>query len=415
MNKSTKYLIVFSCMLLQAVPYGIAQNIPPLFIQPLISTFHFTLESVGYIFTIGAVAASLSAPFTGVLYKKYSVKIIMFLGLILSGLGVMMNALANELSTFLIAAAITQIGTIAFSGLGIPYLMGTWFENKEKAQALGIAFAGGSIGNFFLQPLVTHLLQIYSVHKVYFIMGLASVIVGSVIILGFIKQNKQSANITKEPEKNTENNIIIQKGIGYKNTLKLKEFWVFSCFYALVGLSVAALSVQYAKYFSYLKIDPYIIGIIGSTFAVSCLIGNLMGGVLFARLGVFKTMLIAFVLQLIAIISLYLGLVNTTVVVISAFGWAVFYGLNVYSYTSAPAIMIQNLFGMKESSQTLGTFSIFFAVGFAIGNIIFGVLVDKFGYFAGWSSILIYTLIGFIGLLSSIRLLEPRNYATADE
>lgn len=34
-SKGSKHLIIFACMLLQAIPYGIAQNIPPLFIHYL--------------------------------------------------------------------------------------------------------------------------------------------------------------------------------------------------------------------------------------------------------------------------------------------------------------------------------------------------------------------------------------------
>ena len=47
-SKGYKYFMVFLCMLTQAIPYGIAQNIQPLFIHPLVNTFHFTLASVSY-------------------------------------------------------------------------------------------------------------------------------------------------------------------------------------------------------------------------------------------------------------------------------------------------------------------------------------------------------------------------------
>ena len=41
-SKGSKYLIIFACMLLQAIPYGIAQNIPPLFIHYLEKEYHFS-------------------------------------------------------------------------------------------------------------------------------------------------------------------------------------------------------------------------------------------------------------------------------------------------------------------------------------------------------------------------------------
>lgn len=39
-SKGYKYFMVFLCMLTQAIPYGIAQNIQPLFVHPLVNTFH---------------------------------------------------------------------------------------------------------------------------------------------------------------------------------------------------------------------------------------------------------------------------------------------------------------------------------------------------------------------------------------
>ncbi|MDN3202455.1 conjugated bile salt MFS transporter [Enterococcus faecalis] len=406
-SNNQKKIIIFSCMLLQAIPFGIAQNIPPLFIEHLVDTYHFSVQSVGYIFTIGAIAASLIAPISGKFYSKYSVKLIMLCGLICSALGVMLNAIASNLGMFLFASAITQIGTVTFSGLGVPYLIGSWFSDKEKATALGIAFSGGSIGNFFLQPIVVKLLSMYHLHFVYFICGLVSLVVGVTIILLFIKKNTH--NVTQE-EQAKEQKQIVEKGIGYKKTVKYKSFWLLSIAFFIIGLAIAALSSQYANFFSAIKINSAVIGIIGSTFAISFLLGNVFGGILFSKLGVFKTMSIAAVLQISAVLAMLVSIFNPQLAVPCAFLWAILYGLNVFSYMSGPAIMIQNLFGMKDSSQILGVFSIFFAVGFAIGNIIFGFFVDSFGFTIAWINELLIVVIGFAGLLTLIKKIMRKKF-----
>lgn len=398
-------------MLLQAIPFGIAQNIPPLFIEHLVNNYHFSVQSVGYIFTIGAIAASLVAPISGKFYSKYPVKLIMLGGLICSALGVMLNAIASNLGMFLLASAITQIGTVTFSSLGVPYLIGSWFSDKEKATALGIAFSGGSIGNFFLQPIVVKLLSTYELHFVYFICGLISLIVGVLIILLFIKKNTHGIT---EQEEIKEEVLVVEKGIGYKKTVKYMPFWLLSVAFFIVGLAIAALSSQYANYFSIIKIDASIIGIVGSTFAFFGLLGNVSGGFLFSKLGVFKTMFIAGILQVSAVLSMLISIFNPQLAVPCAFLWAVLYGLSVFSYMSGPAIMIQNLFGMKDSSQILGVFSIFFAVGFAIGNIIFGFFVDSFGFTSAWLSVLLYATIGFAGLLLLIQRIMKKNFSKVE-
>ena len=45
-SRGYKYFMVFLCMLTQAVPYGIAQLIQPLFVHPLVNTFHFPDSSM---------------------------------------------------------------------------------------------------------------------------------------------------------------------------------------------------------------------------------------------------------------------------------------------------------------------------------------------------------------------------------
>lgn len=382
-----------------------------MFIEHLVNNYHFSIQNIGYIFTIGAIASSLIAPISGKFYSKYSVKLIMLGGLVCSALGVMLNALASNLAMFLLASAITQIGTVTFSSLGVPYLIGSWFSDEEKATALGIAFSGGSIGNFFLQPLVVKLLNTYELHFVYFICGLISLIIGVVIILLFIKKNTHG--ITKQDEIKEELPVI-EKGIGYKKTIKYMPFWFLSVAFFVIGLAIAALSSEYANYFSTIKISAPTIGVVGSTFAIFSLLGNIFWGFLFSKLGVFKTMFIAAILQISAVLSMLISIFNPQLAVPCAFLWAILYGLNVFSYISGPAIMIQNLFGMKDSSQILGVFSIFFAVGFAIGNIIFGFFVDSFGFTSAWLSVLVYTAIGFVGLLVLIQQITKKNFSKVE-
>ena len=76
-SKGYKYFMVFLCMLTQAIPYGIAQNIQPLFVHPLVNTFHFTLASYTLIFTFGAIAS----PFIGKGLEKINFRLMYLIGI----------------------------------------------------------------------------------------------------------------------------------------------------------------------------------------------------------------------------------------------------------------------------------------------------------------------------------------------
>ena len=83
-SKSYKYFMVFLCMLTQAIPYGIAQLIQPLFVHPLVNTFQFTLASYTLLFTLGAAGDFLVSPMVGKALQKVNFKILYLIGICLS-------------------------------------------------------------------------------------------------------------------------------------------------------------------------------------------------------------------------------------------------------------------------------------------------------------------------------------------
>ena len=409
-NNLKKYLIVFMCMLIQAIPFGIAQNIQPLFIPHVVSEFGFTLSGFSLIFTIGALASSIASPILGKLFGKVGIKTIFLVGTMVSSLGFFMFSRCSTLPQFYFWNAVCQIGCIFFSALAVPYLIQHWFPQRGRGKALGIAFAGGSIGNVFLQQITEHLLTHYGSSITYAIFGVVSALVSLPIIIFFIR-------MPKEGEVNSSSDIIDEdskklhmqefEGLGVSQNIKKIAFWIFGLGYAIVGISISALSTQYATYFTNgLNLAPAIVGVLGSLFAIFCLFGNVGGGVLFDKLGTLKTMTLSMILQSTAIIALLLA----TNLKGLAFLYSIAYGLNVFSYMSAPAFMASDLFGRKDSSVMLGFIQLFFAVGFAGGSTIFGLIVDKTGGFTiAWLIMLGCVIIGYILLLTAIKTLKKQK------
>lgn len=270
-------MIIFGCMLLQAVPYALTQNVPPLFIHYLHEDFQFNLANIGLIFTIGAVASSIVSPIGGKFYSKFSTKMVMFAGLLISCVGLFMNAFVSRLWLYFLANAIIQIGCVIYSSLGMPYLIGTWFDTKQKAQALGVAFAGGAIGNFFWQPIFVHLLHRYALnsirglHFVYFILACSALVAGILVFVFLLRDSHQKQQkATAQPTQHFT-------GIGARRTLHLPSFWLLALGMFFIGLNVSAQGSQYANFFDVMKMPATVLGIAGSILAIACLIGNVGG------------------------------------------------------------------------------------------------------------------------------------------
>ena len=399
-DNKKKYFIVFICMFLQAVPYSIAQNIQPLFVPYVIKQFGFSLAGFSLIFTCGAIASAIFSPVLGNVFEKVNIKLLFLVGATLSAVGFMGFGFSHNLAQFYVLAAMQKVGCLLFSGIGVPYLINSWFPKEGRGKALGIAFSGGSIGNVFLQQITSQMLASRGVTYSYIFFGVLALVCSLPIVMIFVRLPKAGEVEVVEENEAEEVQTSGFEGLGAKATKQNKYFWLFSIGYAIIAVSISALSTQYATYFTgELGLSATLVGTLGSVFAAFCLIGNVSGGALFDKIGTLKKMTISMLLQGVAIVAL----IFCAKVPALAFLFSIAYGLNVYSYMSAPAFMATDVFGKKESSKIFGTISLLFALGYAFGSTLVGMIVDKVGFGAAWIVMLGCVVVGYTLLLGSIK------------
>ncbi len=399
-DNKKKYFIVFICMFLQAVPYSIAQNIQPLFVPYVIKQFGFSLAGFSLIFTCGAIASAIFSPVLGNVFEKVNIKLLFLVGATLSAVGFMGFGFSHNLAQFYVLAAMQKVGCLLFSGIGVPYLINSWFPKEGRGKALGIAFSGGSIGNVFLQQITSQMLASRGATYSYIFFGVLALVCSLPIVMIFVRLPKAGEVEVVEENEAEEVQTSGFDGLGAKATKQNKYFWLFSIGYAIIAVSISALSTQYATYFTgELGLSATLVGTLGSVFAAFCLIGNVSGGALFDKIGTLKTMTISMLLQGVAIVAL----IFCAKVPALAFLFSIAYGLNVYSYMSAPAFMATDVFGKKESSKIFGTISLLFALGYAFGSTLVGMIVDKVGFGAAWIVMLGCVVVGYTLLLGSIK------------
>ena len=399
-DNKKKYFIVFICMFLQTVPYSIAQNIQPLFVPYVIKQFGFSLAGFSLIFTCGAIASAIFSPVLGNVFEKVNIKLLFLLGATLSAVGFMGFGFSHNLAQFYVLAAMQKVGCLLFSGIGVPYLINSWFPKEGRGKALGIVFSGGSIGNVFLQQITSQMLASRGVTYSYIFFGVLALVCSLPVVMIFVRLPKAGEVEVVEENEAEEVQTSGFDGLGAKATKKNKYFWLFSIGYAIIAVSISALSTQYASYFTgELGLSATLVGTLGSVFAAFCLIGNVSGGALFDKIGTLKTMTISMLLQGVAIVAL----IFCAKVPALAFLFSIAYGLNVYSYMSAPAFMATDVFGKKESSKIFGTISLLFALGYAFGSTLVGMIVDKVGFGAAWIVMLGCVVVGYTLLLGSIK------------
>ena len=396
---TTGWLIVIACMLVQAIPNGIVVNTQALYMYPVMEAKGFTLSQFSLIFTIGTIVTAVIGPFIGSMYGKLNTKMLYLSGGILLSGGFMTFSIADKLWQFYAIAAIAQIGSSIVSGIGIPMLLNSWFDETIKGKAMGMAYAGGSIGNIFLQQLVTRTISSSGYSHSYFIFGLVGLAAIIPIALFMIRMPKnESEKVRGKGQEKEENTTSIDVSYTLKEAQKNKYFWMMGMGLFFVGIYVSAYSVQYAAYFQgELGLSASVIATTGSLFALASLFGNLVGGILFDKLGAIKTLAIG----AIAVMASGVALLMAGTSPLFAHAHSILKGLAMFVYMMTPAYMVGTFFGNKEYGSILGLINLNFALGFCIGSALFGVFVGNFGYNATWIGVLVCVALAFTLLITA--------------
>lgn len=400
------WVIVVACMLIQAIPYGVAINVQPQFINFVINGEGFTLTQFSLLFTIGTVVSALASPSIGKMLSnpKSNLKLIYVIGSILSGGGFALYSFAGgNLWAYYGISALVQVGTAIISAIGVPLLVNAWFK-ENKGIAMGIAFSGSGIGNIFLQQIAARLLSDpnFGYARAYFIFGIISLIVSLPISLFLVRLPKDESELVRNSHKKKNSKVNLTSwGYTLQEVMKMKLFWVLASGFIFVGFYVSGMSVQYISYLYSLGFNATFVANIGSIFAFFSIFGNLCGGLFFDKLGIKKSLAASGSMIIIC------GLCLIFVPNIPTLGYlfAVLLGISMFTYIIGPSYLTGSLFGDREFGTILGIVQVFFAIGYAVGTVLFGLCVDYLGYPISWTLTTIYAVVAYsLLLIASIRI-----------
>lgn len=385
------YFIVFICFLIGAIPYCISQNLQP---QMQIPVSHSGIISeVG--FTMIYLTGTIPVLFNGVtakIYDKYKIKYIYIVGLILSAIGFGSFGLARNAIMFNLSAMVTQLGAVLVVGLSLPVIIGRWFPYSGRGTALGIALSGGSVGNIFMQPLAVNLLGKFGWQKTYIILGIVIAIVGIPIAALFIRDPKEGElQVVHVDSKNNIKKVNFE-GLSNDELLKNKHFIIFCIASLFICFAGVALATQSIPVLTLKGLTNTQIGLAGSVYGVTCLIGNIGGGKLLDKFGTLKAMILSCIgvtLGLLIMVFMPNGSLIGFLIPLLA-------GLTIFTLTAAPAFTPIDVFGTKDSTKKFALVGIFYAIGSAVSPLLFTLLSNNIGISVAAIVFLIVGLIGYV-------------------
>lgn len=390
--KFQKYLVLMACFLIMSVSFSIVNNITSLFLDPVTKHLGLSISSFSLIFTIGAVTTALMSPITGHLVSKVPLKLLMAIGSILAGGGFFCYALAKTIWMFYLIAIIVGIGISCLTTIPIATALTSWFEDR-KGFALGIAMAGAGTGSFVWMQVVSRMLNHLTYQTTYALLGGIILIVCLPLSLLVMALPPDATIESKKKEKLSFNDI------HWSTQLILFSLGLF-----LLGMSVSGTKMHIQPYLTSLHHPLSFNANVGSTQAIFALIGSLVGGIVFDKLGL-RTSIASFVsMALIGYLCLIFGFYPSLL-----FIFAALFGLCLCLPSLLPSYGTSALFGKDHYSMHLGFINMIFTLGSALGPVISGFIADHLTYRLVGVIYFIITTLYLILFLLAFKKKKPQN------
>jgi MFS transporter, OFA family, oxalate/formate antiporter len=279
-----------------------------LFVNPISDKFHWAKASIQVAFTIFVLTETWLVPVEGYLVYRFGPAPLAVAGGILVGFGWVMNAVADSLALFYIAAAIGGIGAGAVYGTCVGNAL-RWFPDR-RGLAAGLTAMGFGAGSALTVIPIASMIKASGFQATFLYFGLGQGLV--VFVLGWsLRQPAQSSlqalsTNSPVPLASEERSPLQMMGTP--------AFWVMYAMFVMMaagGLMATAQLAPVAKDFGVADVPVSILGLTlpALTFALS--IDRVLNGVtrpLFGwisdRIGRENTMFIAFSLEAIGILLL---------------------------------------------------------------------------------------------------------------
>ena len=398
--------IVFVAVLFTYLLMASQRTAPGLITEQLMRDFNVTASTIGLLTSIQFfVYTSLQVPM-GILADRYGPNFFLIVGAILTGLGTIFYSLGTHEIVLFLARIVTGIGD-ATIWVNMVLILAQWFHKKEFVRLIGLAGMTGSLG--FLLATVPFSLWILLLgwRAAFLTAGLLLCLCG--LLLYFVLVKKAKRIFVDELVVNLEEVQREKTAVLLRRIFSNKQAWsLFFCHFGVVGGYVGFIS-SWAV--------PYGTNMYGMTTSHASqlimigLIGALMGAPLSSWISsrlesIKKPYIIVHVTVLFGWLSFLLFKGHPSLVFLMFLFFIIGFGYGASALTFAA---VRQSFSIKESGIVSGFANTGGFLSAVLLPIIFGYILDYFqftsgnlgdGYFYGFITPVIFSIIGLIGVMS---------------
>lgn len=368
-NSSFGWIIVIVSLILLIGSFG-TQLCFGVFLKPLIEEFGWSRAAASGAMSVVMGVSGLIGIIMGRLTDKYSVRIIITIGVLIGGLAYLllshMNALWHLYLYFGLGAGICVGSTYT----PVNATISKWFDQK-RALALGIALLGITIGQMVLSPITAYIITEHGWRAAYTVLSIIVFVtaIPAVILIG--KTPPVSAQITSQSGISKSEQSVKPQGFSAREASQTAPFWM---------LMITGFVVSAGFYFVISHIVTYATDIgMSITAAALILTMSSIGGIAGTLLAWSITVKLGYKYALLVLIAgeaLAMFLFIFTKSTWSFYAVGVLFGFSFGAASPVRMAMIPPLFGLKSIGTILGLATFAWSIGGITGPFLSGYIFD---------------------------------------
>ncbi|MFC1593240.1 MFS transporter [Candidatus Omnitrophota bacterium] len=377
------WVIVIASLIIGLIIFGTRLSFG-VFFKSLEAEFELTRAVTSGVFSAFSILCCLIAILGGWALDKYGPRLIASLMGLFTGLSLLLTSqTTSHWQLFLSYSLLLSIGI----GAAYIVLMATvsrWFD-KKRGLALGIATSGGGLGVIATAPFSTYLISSLGWRMAYIVMGVIAWL--TVISLSRLLK-KDPSEIGELPDgirtipavtgilgkEGIREGKVLPTGFSFRQALRNRNYWFLAIIWLLYAFCAFLVLTHIIPHVTDLGIPPMKAAGVLSLIGGFNVIGRLIIGTLSDRVGRRLAAIVCVAFNVAAMIWLIWAHD-----LLMLYLFAIVYGFTYGGFDACIVAIVGDIFGMRRLGVIMGTLSVAFSIGAAIGSFFGGLIFDVTG------------------------------------
>ncbi len=376
----------------------------PVFVQPLIDEFGWSMTQISAGAALWAIVYGFSGPLIGVLIARFGVMKTMLGAAVISSLTLI--GYASMQALWMLYAIMFGAGFAVAGTTLVPAqtAITNWF-NKYRGRAMSLMMLGIGSGGFLLPPLNEFLIRTLGWRQTWLVAFGVTWLVVIPLIVVFVRTKPSELGLLPDGEAASEDSTSAMSGLPVKQAIASATFWLIFATYVLQLLGLSAMNFHFVPFLiQEVHFTPQqAASFLGFTVLLS-IPGRLLFGWMADRISPAVVLAIVGILlacgsSLLEVLFVRMGLRDVNLLWL----YAVPFGLGIAGNAVVLPILVSRCFGVLHFSKLMGLVMSGFAIGVVVGIPGAGKIFDATGSYEIAFLVCIVTFVASSVLVTTIK------------